>query len=73
MPLAEAIALFRRFGVDVETMCASDFLQAYYDLTKRYHPDRNPDGGELMANINAARTAIVNSRRGQTSRRCREG
>jgi DnaJ-class molecular chaperone len=73
MPLAEAITLFRRLGVDVETMCASDFSLAYFALAKRYHPDRNPDGAELMANINAARTAIVNSRRGQTSRRCREG
>ncbi len=73
MPLAEAIALFRRLGVDVETMCASDFLEAYYALAKRYHPDRNPCRAELMASINAARTAIVNSRRGRTSRRCREG
>jgi hypothetical protein len=32
-------------------------------------PDRNPRGAELMANINAARTAILNSYRNQLSGR----
>jgi curved DNA-binding protein CbpA len=67
MHLAEALALFRRLGVDVETMSSKDFLVAYFALAKRYHPDRNPHGAELMANINAARATIVNSLRGGTS------
>ena len=36
---------------------------SYFALAKRYHPDRNPCGAELMANINAARAAILNSYR----------
>jgi curved DNA-binding protein CbpA len=56
----EALALFRRLGIDVETMSSRDFSLAYFDLAKRYHPDRNPRGAELMANINAARATIVN-------------
>jgi curved DNA-binding protein CbpA len=65
MPLADALALFRLLGVDVETMSRRDFSISYFALAKRYHPDRNPRGAELMANINAARTAIVNSYRNQ--------
>ena len=62
MLLAEALALFRRLGVDVGTMSSRDFSLAYIALAKRYHPDRNPHAAELMANINAARATIVNSR-----------
>src|SRR6478752_331929 len=36
---------------------------SYFALAKRYHPDRNPQGAELMANINAARAAILDSYR----------
>jgi curved DNA-binding protein CbpA len=61
MSLAEALALFRRLGVNVETMSQGDFSISYFALAKRYHPDRNPRGAELMANINAARAAILNS------------
>jgi curved DNA-binding protein CbpA len=63
MTLAEAFALFRRLGVNVETMNPRDLSISYFALAKRYHPDRNPQGAELMANINAARTAILNSYR----------
>jgi curved DNA-binding protein CbpA len=61
MSLAEALALFRRLGINVETMSQSDFSISYFALAKRYHPDCNPRGAELMANINAARSAILNS------------
>ena len=61
MPFAEALALFRRLGINVETMSQRDFSISYFALAKRYHPDRNPRGAELMASINAARTAILNS------------
>ena len=67
MPLAHALALFRRLGIHVETMSRRDFSISYFALAKRYHPDRNPRGAELMANINAARTTILNSYRNQTS------
>jgi curved DNA-binding protein CbpA len=63
MPLAEALALFRRLGVCVEAMSSRDFSLAYFALAKRYHPDRNPKAAELMANINVARATIVNSYR----------
>jgi curved DNA-binding protein CbpA len=59
MPLVEALTLFRRLGVHVETMSRGDFRISYFALAKRYHPDRNPHGAELMANINAARTAVL--------------
>jgi curved DNA-binding protein CbpA len=65
--LAEAFALFRRFGVNVETMSRRDFGIIYFSLAKRYHPDRNPRGAELMANINAARATILNSYRNSAS------
>jgi curved DNA-binding protein CbpA len=41
-------------------MSQGDFSISYFALAKRYHPDRNPRGAELMANI-AARAAILNS------------
>jgi curved DNA-binding protein CbpA len=63
MLLAEAFALFRRLGVNVEIMNQRDFSVSYFALAKRYHPDRNPQGAELMASINAARTAILDSYR----------
>jgi curved DNA-binding protein CbpA len=66
MLFAEALTLFRRLGVDVETMSSRDFSLAYFALAKRFHPDRNPRGAELMANINAAREIIVNSHRSET-------
>jgi curved DNA-binding protein CbpA len=63
MCLAEALALFRRLGVDVDTLSDRDFSTSYFALAKRYHPDRNPRGAELMANINAARAAILSAHR----------
>jgi DnaJ-class molecular chaperone len=60
MSLVEAFALFRRLGVNVEIMNQRDFSISYFALAKRYHPDRNPRTAELMANINAARSAILN-------------
>ena len=61
MSLAEALALFRRLGVNLETVTQTEFRMSYFTLAKRYHPDRNPQGGELMANINAARAVILKS------------
>ena len=63
MSLAEAFSLFRRLGVNVETMNQRDFSISYFALAKQYHPDRNPRSAELMANINAARAAILDSYR----------
>jgi curved DNA-binding protein CbpA len=60
MSLAQAFALFRRLGVNAETMNQREFSVSYFALAKRYHPDRNPRIAELMANINAARSAILN-------------
>jgi len=67
MSLAEAFSLFRRLGVNVETMAQRDFSISYFALAKRYHPDRNPHSAELMANINAARATIVNCYRKSAS------
>ena len=60
----DAVALFQRLGVDVRSISAREFTAAYFVLAKRYHPDRgNQQTHELMANINAARTAILKCRR----------
>lgn len=60
----DAVALFQRLGVDVRSLSAKEFTAAYFRLAKRYHPDRgNQQTDELMANINAARTAILKCRR----------
>jgi|HubBroStandDraft_3_1064219.scaffolds.fasta_scaffold297456_1 hypothetical protein len=46
--------------VDVHSLAAHEFTLAYFRLAKKYHPDRgNRDSHELMARINAARTAIL--------------
>lgn len=65
MPLADALTLFRRLGVHVETMTPGDFRISYFALAKRYHPDHNLGAAELMANINAARTAILIAHRNE--------
>ena len=49
MPFSDALVLFRRLGVQVEAMSPSDFTLAYFALAKRYHPDRNPNGHDMMA------------------------
>jgi len=66
LSLAEALALFRRLGVNVEIMTRDDFKISYFALAKRYHPDRNPRNAELMANINAARAVILKSHQSST-------
>jgi DnaJ-class molecular chaperone len=61
--LNDALSLFHRLGVDVRSISGKEFTVAYFVLAKRYHPDRNPQTHDLMANINAARTAILQSYR----------
>jgi len=63
MPLSEALALFRRLGVQVEAMSPIDFTLAYFALAKRYHPDCNPAFHDLMASIDVARATILNTYR----------
>ena len=64
MLLEDALALFKRLGVDVRSISAREFTAAYFALAKRYHPDRsNQQTQELMANINAARTTILKCHR----------
>ena len=58
--LEDAILLFRRLGVDVQSLPPHEFTRAYFRLARRYHPDQgNRNSHELMAHINAARTAIL--------------
>jgi DnaJ-class molecular chaperone len=60
----DAVALFQRLGVDVRSISATEFTAAYFLLAKRYHPDHgDQQTHDLMANINAARTAILKCRR----------
>ena len=60
MNLQDAFRLFSRLGFDVPQLSHKQFAAAYVLLAKRYHPN----GGlfvneELMKNINAARTTIL--------------
>ena len=57
--LQEALTLFRRLGVNVESISPTEFRAAYFRLARRYHPDVNPSTHDLMANINAARRTIM--------------
>jgi curved DNA-binding protein CbpA len=61
MSMQQAIIFFRRLGVDVPALGRAEFDAAYQRLARRYHPDVNPNAHELMANINAARSAILKS------------
>jgi DnaJ-class molecular chaperone len=64
MHLADALILYKRLGVDVPSLSASEFTLAYFQLAKRYHPDQgNEVSHELMANINAARATILKAYR----------
>ena len=64
MGLRDAFQLFRRLGIDVPSLSQREFTVVYYDLAKRYHPDiGNRDTAQLMANINAARTIILQNHR----------
>jgi DnaJ-class molecular chaperone len=58
--LQDALLLFRRLGVDVQSLSPREFTAAYFCLAKRFHPDiGNQSTHGLMANINAARTTIL--------------
>lgn len=62
--LGGRVTLFKRLGIDVPSLSDREFSLAYYRLAKRYHPDQGNDAGhDLMANINAARTAILKASR----------
>jgi len=63
MTLDNALTLFRRLGVDVQTLSRQEFSNAYFALARRYHPDHNANTPDLMANINMARTCILRSYR----------
>jgi DnaJ-class molecular chaperone len=60
MTLQDSFRLFSRLGIDVLALSHREFARAYIELAKRYHPDvgdlRDHD---LMANINAARTNVL--------------
>jgi hypothetical protein len=49
--LEDAIMLFWKLGIDVRSLSGKDFTVAYYRLARRYHPELNQNGLELMANI----------------------
>jgi len=60
----DALALFKRLEVDVRSISAREFTAAYFALAKSYHPDcGDQNTHDLMANINAARAAILRCHR----------
>src|SRR4051812_29171845 len=46
------------WGVDVPSLSQREITAAYFELAKRHHDIGNRNTGQLMANINAARTII---------------
>ena len=70
MQLDDALRLFSRLGVQVPELTPLQFKAAYYELAWRYHSEQTSvRAQELMANINAARTAILKSYRWRTTER----
>ena len=63
MILQDALRLFCRLGVNVESISRAEFNEAYMGLARRFHPDVNPKAHELMANLNQARSTILRSYR----------
>ena len=61
--LQDAFCFGASAGVHPETMSRPDFSTDNHRLARHYHPDVNPATPELMANINAARAAILQSYR----------
>lgn len=63
MTLQDAFDLFRLLGIHPDTLSRFEFSAAYHRLAQRFHPDVNPAPAavELMAHINVARTAILQS------------
>ncbi len=59
MTMQDALRLFRRPGVSVEFISRADFNPAYKHLARRFHPDVNPKGHDLMANLNEARGTLA--------------
>ena len=56
----DALTLFRRLGVDVQSISRQEFFTEYCRLAWRYHPDvGSQPSNDLMAHINAARAAIL--------------
>jgi len=58
----DAMMIFKRLGVSVQYLSRSEFDAAYQQLARRYHPDKNRHGHEVMAHLNAARTTIIKAR-----------
>jgi DnaJ-class molecular chaperone len=63
MILHDALLLFRRLGVNVESISRAELNAAYMHLVRRFHPDVNPGAHDLMANLNHARSVILRSYR----------
>jgi hypothetical protein len=62
--LAETFALFRRLGVNAQALSERDLRLYYLGLARRYHPDCGSAAHhELVANINCAKTTILQSYR----------
>jgi hypothetical protein len=64
LTLHDAFVLFSRLGVDVQSISPKEFTIEYHRLARRYHPDQgNQYTHDLMANLNAAKTTILQSYR----------
>ena len=52
---------------DLEKITEEDVKKAYRKASKKYHPDHNPSGEEMMKLVNEAHSALESARKSRFS------
>lgn len=59
----EAVAVFKKYGnVDPETISKEELKKIYRELAVQFHPDKNPNAGDILTNINVAHELLQQGR-----------
>jgi len=55
MDYSEALRVFQQYGnVDAGSLSKDELKKIYRNLSVKYHPDKNPQGGKIFTDINSA-------------------